>query len=200
MVVKVYTSLVPRQGYDHECMTLSTRGMETAIRTQKETINELEARIQANTEEIAKVHYSIVNSCSQNVCVTHFFNWHDNVTNSLNCISQHTHFLLCIHTIYMIPESSSDVIHSRLCTAKCTVFRLPAWAWGNLAAASVHCWVTGVHTRPAGWDGGQPAQDKGREGWEKLSCGGAHPQWTNTVHRSRRGKYFPLQHGLRLDQ
>ena len=63
-------------------MTLSTRGMETAIRTQKETINELEARIQANTEEIAKVHYRrtgfncvvylIVNSCWQNVCVTHF--------------------------------------------------------------------------------------------------------------------------------
>lgn len=101
MVVKVYTSLVPRQGYDHECMTLSTRGMETAIRTQKETINELEARIQANTEEIAKVHYSIVNSCSQNVCVTHFFNWHDNVTNSLNCISQLAHTLPAVYSHYI---------------------------------------------------------------------------------------------------
>ena len=30
--------------------------METVIRTQKETIIELEARIQANTEEIGKVH------------------------------------------------------------------------------------------------------------------------------------------------
>ena len=48
--------IVSYKAKHYGCTTLSTRGMETAIRTQKETIIELEARIQANTEEIGKVH------------------------------------------------------------------------------------------------------------------------------------------------
>ena len=55
MVARVLDCSCKAKNYG--CTTLSTRGMETAIRTQKETINELEARILANTEEIAKVHY-----------------------------------------------------------------------------------------------------------------------------------------------
>lgn len=47
------------------------RGMETMIRSQKEVIADLEARIQANTEEISKVYSCTHSSGSRIVCTHH---------------------------------------------------------------------------------------------------------------------------------
>ena len=51
--------------------SLPHRGMETMIRSQKEVIADLEARIQANTEEISKVYSCTHSSGSRIVCMHH---------------------------------------------------------------------------------------------------------------------------------